>query len=356
MAGVKDIFLRKTTGTYYPGLDALRVYSIVFVLIAHIADSFFSNHPYDELTYKVLENGSNGVRIFFGISGFVIFHILKSNSINLNFYIKFVFKRFKRLEPAYLVIVTLVFFAYSFYFNKLDCLAYMHWLSSLFYLHGFIYDQPSYFFPIAWSLELEFWFYLIAPIIMFLINEFPRLKNYALLLVLIGSITYDYYGHRNMTNILYYLQYFTCGIFVALNKEKITSIFKTMREYIKYKIIWEIILIVILLTLFLIDMRSGDIINNIVSTLLLIFLISMSINLRLIMLPNWMAFFGLVTYYIYLLHPLFIKLLSFFTGFFNLFYFILISIPLIFLFSSLFYLAFEILLFYLSISWRKSSN
>ena len=157
------MFLRKTKGTFFPGLDALRVYSILFVLIAHVADSYFSNNPYNEAIYELLENGSNGVRIFFGISGLVIFHSLNRKVINLSFYLSFISKRFRRLEPAYLIIISGTFFCYSILFNKLDYLAVRHWLASLFYLHGIIYEKPAYFFPHAWSLEIEFWFYLLAP-------------------------------------------------------------------------------------------------------------------------------------------------------------------------------------------------
>jgi peptidoglycan/LPS O-acetylase OafA/YrhL len=47
-----------------------------------------------------------------------------------------------------------------------------HLLASLFYVHNIVYGQPSTVNGVAWSLEVEVQFYLLAPAMIFLISRF----------------------------------------------------------------------------------------------------------------------------------------------------------------------------------------
>jgi len=116
---LKENFKRKVSGSYYPGIDSLRFVSIFFVLLAHFTETYYStfnlNHDF---YFLLLENGSNGVRIFFGISGFVIFSALSRMEINKITYWYFIKKRFLRLEPSYIFIVSNIYIYIYYTGNK----------------------------------------------------------------------------------------------------------------------------------------------------------------------------------------------------------------------------------------------
>jgi peptidoglycan/LPS O-acetylase OafA/YrhL len=185
----------------------------------------------------------------------------------------------------------------------------------------------------------------VGTIFMLFLKKFHKYKNYILFFLLFFSYTYDFIGQRNMTNLVYYVHYFISGVFVALNTQYIARIFDRFNQSLAFKFTCEFIFVGLLVILFTVDMRSGHFINNVISTILLIVLLSLSINVRVLLLPNWMAKFGLVTYYIYLLHPIFIKLFSVVVTSLNLSFtllsYIFVLILLIFLLSSLYFLFFE---------------
>ena len=88
----------------------MKIILIFFVLLAHFTGTYYSNFNLShDFYYSLLENGSNGVRIFFGISGFVIFSALSRMKVNRITYFDFIRKRFWRLEPSYIFIVSAIY-------------------------------------------------------------------------------------------------------------------------------------------------------------------------------------------------------------------------------------------------------
>jgi peptidoglycan/LPS O-acetylase OafA/YrhL len=128
----QDSFKRKVSGVYYPGIDALRFVSIFYVLIAHITVAYYSYfNKSEDLLLKIMENGSNGVRIFFSISGFVIWGALTRIDINRRTYYNFVVRRFYRLEPSYLFIVAVIYL-YMFLMRHFEPIDFLHMLAGFF--------------------------------------------------------------------------------------------------------------------------------------------------------------------------------------------------------------------------------
>lgn len=90
--------LNKTYKPHYlPGLDGLRAIAVIGIIIYH-------------LNTKWLSGGFLGVDTFFVISGYLITSLLlseyyRNNSINL---VNFWLRRFKRLIPAMMFVVTVV--------------------------------------------------------------------------------------------------------------------------------------------------------------------------------------------------------------------------------------------------------
>jgi peptidoglycan/LPS O-acetylase OafA/YrhL len=145
------------------GLDIIRCVAILQVVYSH-GTSFFSYKTEVKLDYLVFD----GMSMFFVLSGYLIGTILikeietkgHSNKILYNFWKR----RWYRTLPNYFLILSIVTFITYFstdYFNLKRSIKFYIFSQSLFYPH------PKWF-PEAWSLSVEEWFYLIIPFILFL--------------------------------------------------------------------------------------------------------------------------------------------------------------------------------------------
>ncbi|KAF2516608.1 acyltransferase family protein [Flavobacterium foetidum] len=146
------------------GLDILRCLAILFVVFGH-GNLFFSSTTAKYLDYFVLD----GVSIFFVLSGYLIGGILIKELENKPFSKEVLFsfwkRRWYRTLPNYFLVLTfLVFLSYSFSnnFQIANSIKYYIFSQNLYYPH------PNWF-PEAWSLSIEEWFYLIVPIILLII-------------------------------------------------------------------------------------------------------------------------------------------------------------------------------------------
>ena len=149
-----------------PGLEGLRAFSIILVLIEHGVRTQPSRWLRNFVDHLGL--GGLGVNIFFGISGFLITLLLLreervENCINLkNFYIR----RLLRILPAYVAFLAMIWF---FWWNGDLRLRDRDWLGLLTYTANFIDGKPGAITHI-WSLSLEEQFYLMWPISLFFLG------------------------------------------------------------------------------------------------------------------------------------------------------------------------------------------
>ncbi|MFB2552509.1 acyltransferase family protein [Ensifer soli] len=154
--------------------------------------------------------GDVSVRVFIMLSGFVITHLLTERRERYGVYIT---RRFFRLYPVYLACLALGLVATGLFFHVLPThpwgellpisprlsgqiessagLGYpAHLIAHLTMLHGVIPDTVFYgseflFLPPAWSLSLEWQFYLIAPFVLAALST--RLGAAALCLAALGA-------------------------------------------------------------------------------------------------------------------------------------------------------------------------
>ncbi|MDB5197211.1 MAG: hypothetical protein JWP88_1582, partial [Flaviaesturariibacter sp.] len=126
-------------------------------------------------------------------------------------------RRLIRLEPPYLLILTLLFLAHIFLVQKFTFRElWPHYIASFFYQHNLVYHEFSWVMPVAWTLEIEVQFYILAPLFccIFLIHARSiRLFMYGIIILL------DFYlcnlhvlGYRNIFSNLYF---FWGGILLA---------------------------------------------------------------------------------------------------------------------------------------------
>ena len=144
--------------------------------------------------------GGYGVSIFFMISGFILSlpfakaHFNKNpdkKNISLK---RYYLRRLIRLEPPYIIALIIFFIGNVWILHKYSFEELLpHFFASAFYMHNTIYDSFSYVLPIAWSLEVEVQFYLLAPLLccIYLIRA-KYLRRAIFIAAIIASGIYNY--------------------------------------------------------------------------------------------------------------------------------------------------------------------
>tara|TARA_R110002074_G_scaffold14788_1_gene51047 strand:+ start:151191 stop:152309 length:1119 start_codon:yes stop_codon:yes gene_type:complete len=180
------------------GLDILRALAILFVVLGH-SGGLLPSARNKYLSYFVFD----GVSIFFVLSGFLIggilIKLLVKEGFNLKTILNFWKRRWFRTLPNYFLILTIILALHYFFiegFTVTDKWSYLVFSQNLFVPH------PA-FFPEAWSLSIEEWFYLLIPIFIFvLINLFKCSTQKAILITAVGilvSVTlFRYYRYVTM--------------------------------------------------------------------------------------------------------------------------------------------------------------
>lgn len=182
------------------GLDILRAVSIFFVVMPHGNALLPANNP---LTYF----GFDGVAIFFVLSGFLIGKILISileqekatPKTLLNFYVR---RWFRTLPNYFLVFSTLVLL--SLFLGNLNIdFKTEHVYLYIFFSQNLFTPHPN-FFPEAWSLPVEEWFYLLIPAILFSfvgIFRIPAKKTVLItsVTILLFTVLFRYLRYTNIT-------------------------------------------------------------------------------------------------------------------------------------------------------------
>ncbi len=188
---------------YKNHIQSLRAISVLLVFFYHLKLDFF-------------QKGYLGVDIFFVISGFVITQsiysdYLKKKKIDL---IHFFSKRIKRILPNLLFITSSIYF-FFLVLGPSNISRWLDYLSSIFGVSNFyfLFSDKGYFYNIfdnpfahTWSLGVEEQFYLIYPLLFFLIFKFFKNKldiliyflSFFIFLSLAGSI-YSFFIDSDFT-------------------------------------------------------------------------------------------------------------------------------------------------------------
>ena len=160
-----------------PEIDGLRFIAICWVAVLMHLTNIINTNLYNEqlltstFISKIVLEGGHGVSFFFMISGFILAlpflkeKLYNGKKVSLR---KYYWRRVTRLEPPYIAalliaFVLLVFVVKKHSFEDLST----NFLASLFYLHDFIFREHSKVLPVAWSLEVEAQFYILAPFLSF---------------------------------------------------------------------------------------------------------------------------------------------------------------------------------------------
>ncbi|MFB6320164.1 acyltransferase family protein [Saccharicrinis sp. FJH54] len=167
------------------GLDILRALAILFVVIEH---GQYILPPSLKTIHNIII--FDGVSIFFVLSGFLIggilIKLLDKNKPTKKLIIDFWIRRWFRTLPNYFLILFLLIgfsFAFDSEFSILQTKRYFIFAQNLFHPH-------PHFFPEAWSLSIEEWFYLITPICIFSLMHFFNIKSKNAILIIAISVLF----------------------------------------------------------------------------------------------------------------------------------------------------------------------
>jgi peptidoglycan/LPS O-acetylase OafA/YrhL/SAM-dependent methyltransferase len=215
-----------SSGFFLPQIDGLRFVAILAVFLFHLGIFVKAKSPAspgagwaDALLGHVIDKGDLGVQLFFVISGFILAlpfaaHFLEGRPRGRlgSYYLR----RLTRLEPPYFInlalIVTLLVFVNHRPAGEL--------LPNLFASAGYVsyltMGHPSLINSVAWSLEVEVQFYLLAPILslVFCIGSASARRATIFAAMLAGVILQQGLGFTEKT-LLGNLQYFMAGFFLC---------------------------------------------------------------------------------------------------------------------------------------------
>jgi peptidoglycan/LPS O-acetylase OafA/YrhL len=166
------------------GLDILRAFAIIFVMLVH-GNALLPASISKLISFFILD----GVSIFFVLSGFLIgrilIKILSAQPANGKTLWNFWIRRWFRTLPNYFLVLLILaglhlIFSQKFTLNILP--EYVLFVQNLTKPH-------PWFFPEAWSLSIEEWFYLVIPILLVIFIRFFQLnRQYAVLIVALSII------------------------------------------------------------------------------------------------------------------------------------------------------------------------
>ena len=171
--------LRAAEPNHSPELDGIRGIALLAVMLSHGGGRYILQTTFvAKLFAYAMVPGWSGVELFFVLSGFLITGILLRSKTAENYFSSFYARRFLRIFPVYYLVVTagLVAAHYNFWWNTMMPpermrIAYYFYAQNwpFFWNHG-AYQMVS-VFGHFWSLAVEEQFYLVWPLVIWLLPE-----------------------------------------------------------------------------------------------------------------------------------------------------------------------------------------
>lgn len=227
-----DRFSRRTSsGRFIPEVDGIRFFAIALVVAFHLDDYVGRNAVGAEpgaggieFAGRYLGNGNRGVQLFFVLSGFILAlpfagHFLagrKRPSVRAYY-----LRRLTRLEPPYVVAMCGLAAAAVLLGTLGVSEAGRHLGASLAYAHNLIFGIPSRVNGVAWTLEVEVQFYLLAPLLarVFGVRSRPLRRGIIIAVVVVSALLQNIFLHdeigRAELSLLNFVQYFLLGFLFA---------------------------------------------------------------------------------------------------------------------------------------------
>lgn len=182
---------RITSGeSYLAEVDGVRFVAIMFVIVQHLHERVLRRTAsfYAEVAERPFQTAGAGVVIFFALSGFILYRGLR-NSIERHGTLRlhsYFLRRLTRLEPPYVIVMTLLFLYLLLIGYSSPHIRRIHegpdslvvaYLASLTYTYCMAFGSLPKINPVAWSLEIEVQFYILAPLLVLLVCQFTSFRR-----------------------------------------------------------------------------------------------------------------------------------------------------------------------------------
>ena len=208
---------------FVPQIDGLRCVAILSVMLYHVQGYVVvkSGLAGESALHLLFAQGHYGVPLFFALSGYIITcQFLGPRPVELQ---RYFIRRITRLEPPYVISLLLVFIAKLWLLDLTFPDFFPHLLASLVYLHNVIFATHSEVNGVAWSLEIEWQFYLLAPLALAGALRMRGVGREIMLwlLILLGGLAHAHareFGPRFGLSLLHYFGFFVAGAWVALHE------------------------------------------------------------------------------------------------------------------------------------------
>lgn len=188
--------MKSSGGKYYAGLDHVRALAIFLVVTWHFIHDGRHGYPVplsfvpNFFPFSILDEGHTGVALFMTLSGYLFTKLLDGKSIH---YGAFLWNRCLRLFPLMFLVVVIVGIN-----QALDGRNIYH------YIHRISRFLVSPTLPNGgWSVTIEFHFYLILPVLMWLMRKSKFLPLSIVLVAL--AYRYHLYQTHGRTQFLAYV-------------------------------------------------------------------------------------------------------------------------------------------------------
>ena len=164
------------------GLDGIRAYAVIIVVTTHLhifIDWYNNQSPLYSLVW-----GTNGVIIFFILSGFLITHLLlieheKTGSVNLK---QFIIRRGLRIFPAFYLFIISLFILGLFIETKTSVK--QLFMTAIYWFNHTPRTEYNSILGHTWSLAVEEHFYIIWPLIFLLLTKI-KARSVSIIVILI---------------------------------------------------------------------------------------------------------------------------------------------------------------------------
>lgn len=231
--------------SYRRELDGLRALAVIAVIIYHAKLEVFG--------LQIFKGGFFGVDVFFVLSGYLITAIIRNDMSKGSFsFVNFYWRRAKRIVPALVTMLAVTSVIAYFLLLPSDLIAYAESLKSALYFGSnyYFYSEDSYvadasiYKPLlhTWSLAVEWQFYIIYPVIVWLVNRF--FKQYlfeALLALALLSLQFSSFIVGNYPDMAFYLlpsrawELIFGGLVTFYNRDRLSVVEEGSLEKFCYK-------------------------------------------------------------------------------------------------------------------------
>jgi peptidoglycan/LPS O-acetylase OafA/YrhL len=270
----------------------------------HFVD-FYESHTYpirSNILYQNLHldsvfglSSDNGILMFFAISGFILgMPFAKSHLFNEPFpsLRDFYIRRISRLEPPYLLILTILFILNVFVIHR-DTLAntFPHYAASFFYLHNILYQSHPTLNFVFWTLEIEIQFYLLAPLFTKIFTVKMANRRVVLLAAMFLFASVNALIKTPFLSLFNYFQYFLAG-FLALDL--------FLHNTFKKSYLFDVVCFLIMFLMYTGIVRHGVLLPFLI--VLLIYCSPLSLVWHRLLTLKWVTIIGGMCYSIYMIH------------------------------------------------------